>query len=74
MIMKTKNIEIVLPPRPPHYVGDGFRVHNFIPSGFRADMQRMDPFIMLDYNSKFAFPPSENRRALVYIRIVALKR
>jgi redox-sensitive bicupin YhaK (pirin superfamily) len=64
MIMKTKNIEIVLPPRPPHYVGDGFRVHNFIPSGFRADMQRMDPFIMLDYNSKFAFPPSEKPKGV----------
>ncbi|WP_027419328.1 pirin family protein [Crocinitomix catalasitica] len=62
--MKTKNIEIVLPPRPAHYVGDGFRVHNFIPSGFRADMQRMDPFIMLDYNSKFEFPPSEQPKGV----------
>jgi hypothetical protein len=33
--MKTKKIEIVVSPPYPHYVGDGFRVHNFIPSGFR---------------------------------------
>ncbi|UWX66490.1 pirin family protein [Empedobacter stercoris] len=53
--MNTKNIEAVIAPREPHFVGDGFRVHNFIPSGYHLDMRRMDPFIMLDYNSKFDF-------------------
>lgn len=57
--MATKNIELVAAPKAPHFVGDGFRVHNFIPSGFRLDMERMSPFIMLDYNSKYNFPPSE---------------
>jgi redox-sensitive bicupin YhaK (pirin superfamily) len=57
--MVTKKIELVAEPRAPHFVGDGFRVHNFIPSGFRLDMERMSPFIMLDYNSKYNFPPSE---------------
>lgn len=57
--MGKKNIEIVLSPPEPHYVGDGFRVHNFIPGGYRADMERMNPFIMLDYGSKFYFPPSD---------------
>jgi redox-sensitive bicupin YhaK (pirin superfamily) len=57
--MSIKKIEIIVPPREPHFVGDGFRVHNFIPSAFRLDMQRMDPFIMLDYNSRFYFPPSD---------------
>lgn len=56
--MATKNIEIIVNPPAPHFVGDGFRVHNFIPSGYHLDMQRMSPFIMLDYNSKFHFPPS----------------
>jgi len=56
--MATKNIELVATPKAPHFVGDGFRVHNFIPSGFRLDMERMSPFIMLDYNSKYNFPPS----------------
>lgn len=56
--MKTKNVDYVVTPKAPHFVGDGFRVHNFIPSAYRMDMQSMDPFIMLDYNSKYNFPPS----------------
>lgn len=62
--MTTKNVELVMSPREPHYVGDGFRVHNFIPGGYRLDMQRMNPFIMLDYNSKFYFPPSDKPRGV----------
>lgn len=62
--MSTKNIELVASPRAPHFVGDGFRVHNFIPSGFRMDMERMSPFIFLDYNSKFHFPPSEKPKGV----------
>lgn len=56
--MKTKEIEAIIAPQTPHYVGDGFRVHNFIPSIQGLSMQRMSPFIMLDYNSKFYFKPS----------------
>ena len=62
--MSTKKVEIVAAPRPPHFVGDGFRVHNFIPSGFRLDMKRMDPFILLDYNSKFHFSGTETPRGV----------
>jgi redox-sensitive bicupin YhaK (pirin superfamily) len=62
--MATKRIEVVIPPREPHYVGDGFRVHNFIPSAYRLDMKRMDPFIMLDYNSKYYFPPTDKPRGV----------
>jgi redox-sensitive bicupin YhaK (pirin superfamily) len=62
--MKTRNIEVVVPPRAPHYVGDGFRVHNFIPSAYRLDMQRMTPFIMLDYNSRFYFEPSDKPKGV----------
>lgn len=54
--MKTRSIEKVSQPGTPHFVGDGFRVHNFIPG--TSSMERMDPFIMLDYNSKYNFPPS----------------
>ena len=57
--MTTKTVELVISPREPHFVGDGFRVHNFIPSAYRLDMQRMDPIIMMDYNSKYYFAPSE---------------
>ena len=62
--MSARNIEVVVPPREPHYVGDGFRVHNFIPSAYRLDMKRMDPFIMMDYNSRFYFPPSDKPRGV----------
>ncbi|HCC93867.1 MAG TPA: short-chain dehydrogenase [Flavobacteriaceae bacterium] len=62
--MNTKNIEAVIAPREPHFVGDGFRVHNFIPSGYHLDMRRMDPFIMLDYNSKFHFPATNKPKGV----------
>lgn len=62
--MQTKTVELVASPKPPHFVGDGFRVHNFIPSGFRMDMQRMNPFIMLDYNSTYKFPPSDRPKGV----------
>lgn len=52
-----KTVENIFTPKPAHFVGDGFRVHNFIPS--YAPMTRMSPFIMLDYNSTYNFPPSE---------------
>lgn len=61
--MNMKNIELVAAPPAPHFVGDGFRVHGFIP-GFHIDMKRMDPFIVLDYNSKFYFPPSEHPKGV----------
>ncbi len=62
--MQTKKIELVLAPPVPHMVGDGFRVHNFIPGGYHLDMQRMDPFIMLDYNSKYYFPATDSPRGV----------
>ena len=62
--MSTKNVELIMAPGEPHYVGDGFRVHNFIPGKFRLTMQRMNPFIMLDYNSKFYFEPSNKQRGV----------
>ncbi len=51
-------------PNTPHFVGDGFRVHNFIPGVPKMDMQSMDPFIMMDYNSKYNFPPSETPKGV----------
>lgn len=59
-----KTVELVMAPPAPHFVGDGFRVHTFIPSGYRIDMHRMNPFIMLDYNSKHYFEPSSTPRGV----------
>lgn len=62
--MATKHVEAIFQPRPAHFVGDGFRVHNFIPSFERLNMQRMDPFLMLDYNSKYEFPASNHPKGV----------
>lgn len=61
---KLKSIELVVAPKTPHFVGDGFRVHNFIPSAYHLDMKRMDPFLVLDYNSKYHFPPASQARGV----------
>jgi redox-sensitive bicupin YhaK (pirin superfamily) len=62
--MGIKQIELTVAAPAPHMVGDGFRVHNFIPSVYRLDMLRMDPFIMLDYNSKMMFRPTDTPRGV----------
>lgn len=62
--MEKRTVELVMSPPEVHFVGDGFRVHNFIPSAYRLDMQRMNPIIMMDYNSKYYFSPSETPRGV----------
>ena len=62
--MTKRSIEKIIAPPSVHYVGDGFRVHNFIPSVPILSMRRMDPFIMMDYNSKFYFEPSDKQRGV----------
>lgn len=57
--MKIRNVELIAMPREAHWVGDGFKVNNFIPSGYHLEMERMTPFILLDYNAKTNFPPSD---------------
>jgi redox-sensitive bicupin YhaK (pirin superfamily) len=45
----------------PHMVGDGFRVHNFFPNGYKI---KMSPFFLLDYNSKISFSAREEPRGV----------
>jgi redox-sensitive bicupin YhaK (pirin superfamily) len=52
-----RSIESIVAPPPIHWVGDGFRVHGFLPHG-PLHAERMSPFYLLDYNSKYDFPPS----------------
>lgn len=61
--MKTRNIETIIAPAAPYFVGDGFKVHHFIPDG-QLSMKRMDPFIMLDYNSKMHVSPDTATRGV----------
>lgn len=60
---KMRTIEKILTPPAPHMVGNGFRVHNFFPHG-GITQKRISPFLMLDYNSKVEFPPSETPRGV----------
>lgn len=62
--MAYKEVALIAPPRNPHFVGDGFRVQNFIPSAYGLEMERMSPFIMLDYNAPFYFPPTTAPRGV----------
>lgn len=59
-----KTVQQVLAPPPANMVGDGFRVHNFFPNGYRMGNRRMSPFFLMDYNSKIEFPPSEKPRGV----------
>ncbi len=62
--MDVKKIEMIAAPPSPHFVGDGFFVHNFIPGGYHLEMERTDPFIMMDYNAKYYFPPTDKPRGV----------
>ncbi len=62
-MQKIKKIEKIISPPPHHWVGDGFKVHTFLPS-IEIDKSRMSPFFLLDYNAKTKFPPSDNSRGV----------
>lgn len=59
-----RSLDFILPPPPPHMVGDGFRVHHFFPGNAPFSQQRLSPFFMLDYNSAFEFPPTDKPRGV----------
>ncbi|MGM9477645.1 pirin family protein [Pedobacter sp. GSP4] len=59
--METKQIEKVLKAPAPHMVGDGFRVHNFFPSGYDINMS---PFFLMDYGSKIQFSARKEPRGV----------
>jgi redox-sensitive bicupin YhaK (pirin superfamily) len=59
-----RSIEKVISPPAPHMVGDGFRVHHFLPFNDDSTLARMSPFFLLDYNSKFEFTSSDHPRGV----------
>ena len=61
---KLRSIEHILTPPAPHWVGDGFRVHNFFPGNSAMQLQRMSPFFLLDYGAKIEFSPSDTPRGV----------
>ena len=58
-----KIVESILSPPPPHMVGNGFKVHNFLPGHLRNE-SRMSPFFLMDYNARIDLPPSEVPRGV----------
>lgn len=57
-----RQVEQVFAPRPYHWVGDAFKVHNFIPA--LMPMERMDPFVMFDYNAPYKVPAATTPRGV----------
>lgn len=44
-------------------VGDGFRVYNYFPNGYRI-REKVSPFLMLDFGPAFDFGPSDHPRGV----------
>lgn len=59
--MYEKKIDFVTYPQELHTVGDGFRVHNFIPQIPGLSRDEMDPFVLLDYNARMYVEPGLQR-------------
>lgn len=57
---KFRTIENIFKAPEPHMVGDGFRVSQYIPTGIKS-IERLSPFLLLDYNAPYYFKPSETR-------------
>ena len=59
--MERKQIDFVTHSQETHMVGDGFRVHNFIPQMPGMSRYDMDPFLLLDYNAAMPVAPGVPR-------------
>ncbi len=61
---ETKQIERIFKrPVEPGMVGDGFRVYNYFPNGYKI-RNRLSPFLMLDFNPAFDFGVSDHPRGV----------
>ncbi len=58
-----RTLQSIIPPPTTNFVGDGFKVHHFIPD-YYLSMERMNPFIMLDYAAPHYFPPTEIQKGV----------
>lgn len=63
-MQQHKRIDFVAAPQETHWVGDGFLVHNFIPSVEGLSQRAMDPFLLLDYNAKMMVKPGVRPRGV----------
>lgn len=56
-----KSVSAVLAAPTPHMVGDGFKVSNFFPGGYKI---KMSPFFLLDFNDKTELLPTDQNRGV----------
>ncbi|MFV0466865.1 MAG: pirin family protein [Lachnospiraceae bacterium] len=62
-MLKNRAIEKIFTGPRTHWVGNGFEVSNYFPSGQNL-LERFTPFILLDYNAPREFTPSETPRGV----------
>jgi len=62
MPVARRAIELVEPPPPGHWVGDGFPVRTML--SYDGDAAATSPFLLLDYAAPREFPPTEERRGV----------
>ena len=60
---KVRQIDMIFEGPRTHWVGDGFNVSNYFPSG-RNLLERFTPFILMDYNAPMEFLPSDTQRGV----------
>jgi len=60
---QVKEIEYIISPPHHHMVGDGFRVNGFMPHEV-IPSERMNPFLMMDYMSRFKFPAAKTPKGV----------
>lgn len=60
---KLRPIELKFQGHETHWVGNGFRVSQYFPRQMNL-LERFTPFILMDYNAPFEFPPSTTPRGI----------
>ncbi|MDR7855959.1 pirin family protein [Tissierella sp.] len=58
-----REIETIFEGSRTHWVGSGFKVSNYFPSGKNL-LERFSPFILMDYNIPIEFPPSKTPKGI----------
>jgi redox-sensitive bicupin YhaK (pirin superfamily) len=61
MELQLNPVAAILSAPPPHMVGDGFKVSNFFPKGYKI---KMSPFFLLDYNAKMKIEATAEPRGV----------
>ncbi len=61
--MLERGVDFVIPAPRAHWVGQGFLVHGYI-SRDPELARKLSPFLLLDYQAPFVYPPTQHRRGV----------